>query len=219
MNDKSLCRIGVFYDGSFFTYAQLHYYADKKLGWLSFPPLHNLIENFIHEKEQGYFHYRVVYAGWYQGLFTSTQSTDHQRRIDRNRHLDLMHAGIEPKYVPMSQGQGEKGVDIAMTIDALQIGLENKIDVAALVTGDGDFVPLVRALMKNGIRVATVYFEYESAKHKGFANERLLSVCNYTLNVSELEKDRKQQGSFRGLFRQPEKGQQVELPTMEGNAA
>ena len=218
MNDKSLCRIGVFYDGSYFTYAQLHYYADGKLGWLSFPPFHTLIEDFIREKEQGYFNYRVVYAGWYQGLFTSGQSSDHQRRTDRNRHIDLMHAGIEPKYVPMSQGHGEKGIDIAMAIDTLQVGLEGKIDVAVMVTGDGDFVPLVRALMKNGIRVAIIYFVYESDKHKSFASERLLVASNYCFNVSELEKDRKHQGVFRGLFRQPEKDKDVqESLSLEGH--
>lgn len=27
MPDRALCRIGVFYDGSYFSYAQLHYYA------------------------------------------------------------------------------------------------------------------------------------------------------------------------------------------------
>lgn len=205
MNDKSLCRIGVFYDGSYFTYAQLHFYADCKLGWLSFLPFHTLIENFIREKEQGYFNYRVVYSGWYQGLFTSSQSTDHQRRVERNRHIDLMHAGIEPKYVPMSQEKGEKGIDIAMAIDTLQIGLEGKIDVAVLVTGDGDFVPLVRALMKNGIRVAIVYFEYQSDRRNSFVSSRLLTASNYSLNVTDLEKDRKNQGLFRSLFRQPEK--------------
>jgi len=205
MTGKPLCRIGVFYDGSYFTYTQIHFYAERKLGWFSFPPFHQLLENFIRDKEQGYFNYRVVYAGWYQGLFTSTQSTDHQRRIDRNRHLDLMYAGIEPKYVPMSQGQGEKGIDIAMAIDALQIGIEEKIDIAILVTGDGDFVPLVRALMKHGIRVATAYFEYESSKRKSFASDRLLTASNYTLNVTELEKERNSNSLFRSLFRQPEK--------------
>jgi len=40
MSDKSICRIGVFYDGSYFTYAQMHYYADQKLGWLTFTPFH-----------------------------------------------------------------------------------------------------------------------------------------------------------------------------------
>lgn len=210
MADKSLCRIGVFYDGSYFTYAQLHFYAERQLGWLSFPAFQTMLENFIRDKEPGYFNYRVVYAGWYQGLFTSTQSSDHQRRIDRNRHIDLMHAGIEPKYVPMSQEQGEKGIDIAMAVDTLQVCLEGKIDVAILVTGDGDFIPLVRALMKHGIRVATVYFEYESNRRKSYASERLLTASNYTLNTTELEKERKNQGLFRSLFRQPEKGRDVQ---------
>jgi uncharacterized LabA/DUF88 family protein len=206
MSNQSLCRIGIFYDGSYFTYAQLHFYADRNLGWLSFMPLHRLIEDFIREKEQGYFNYRVVYAGWYQGLYTSTQSTDHQRRIDRNRHIDLIYAGIEPKYMPMSQEQGEKGIDIAMAIDALQVGLDGKIDVAVLITGDGDFVPLVRALMKHGIRVATAYFEYESERRRSFASERLMVVSNYVLNITDLEKDRKNQGLFRSLFKASEKG-------------
>ncbi len=92
-----------------------------------------------------------------------------------------------------------------MAIDTLQIGLEGKIDVAVLVTGDGDFVPLVRALMKNGIRVATVYFEYNSQR-KSWVNEHLLRVSNYTLNINELKQNRQTEGKFRRLFRQPDKG-------------
>ena len=45
MFDKLLCRIGVFYDGSYFTYARRHFYFDRKLGWLDFKPFHSLIEN------------------------------------------------------------------------------------------------------------------------------------------------------------------------------
>jgi uncharacterized LabA/DUF88 family protein len=205
MSERSLCRIGVFYDGSYFTYAQLYYYAERKLGWLGFQPFHTLVEGFVREQEQGYSIYRVVYAGWYQGLFSSTQANEKQLHNERNRHNDLMHAGIEPKYVPMSQAQREKGVDVALAVDALQVGLEGKIDIAVLVTGDADLVPLARALMKHGIRVAVVYFAYESTRGKSFANERLLSASNYALNVSELDEDRKRQGSFRGLFWQADK--------------
>lgn len=212
--EKTICRIGVFYDDSFFTYAQYHFYAERKLGWLTFQPFHTLIESFVREKEQGYSNYRVAYAGWYQGLFTSNQANEKQLHNERNRHIDLMHAGIEPKYVPMSQTQREKGVDVALAIDVLQVGMEGKIDIATLVTGDGDLVPLARALVKHEIRVAVVYFEYKPKNQDfkpSFANERLLNACNYSLNVSDLEKDRKYQGVFRGLFRQPDKGKEKEL--------
>ncbi|MGA3324003.1 MAG: NYN domain-containing protein [Terriglobia bacterium] len=80
--------------------------------------------------------------------------------FERNRYHDLLHAGVEPKYLPMSQHQGEKGTDVAMAVDALQTGLDEKIDVAVLVTGDGDFVPLVRTLNKQGIRVLAVHFDF-----------------------------------------------------------
>lgn len=203
MQNNSICRIGIFYDGTYFTHTQNYFYK-KKTGWLSFQPFQALIENLIREKEQNFLTYRTVYAGWYQGLFTSKKATDHQLRIERNRHQDLMHAGIEPKYTPMSESQGEKGIDVTMAIDALQVGLENKIDIAALVTGDGDFVPLARALMKHGIRVAAIYFEYKGDNHVSFINERLLNICNYSQNINALEKDKRYSSLFKGLFRQPE---------------
>lgn len=203
---QALCRIGVFYDGSYFTYAQYYFYAERHLGWMTFQAFHTLVENFAQEKEQGYAIYKVVYAGWYQGLFGANQANERQLHTERNRHIDLMHAGVTPKYVPMSQTQGEKGVDVALAIDALQVGIEGKIDMAVLVTGDGDLVPLARALMKQGIRVAVAYFEYEGKRNQSFVNKRLVDACNYALNVNAMEKERRYQSLFRGLFRQPEKG-------------
>ena len=198
---NAICRIGIFYDGSFFGYAQRYYYHERDLGWLRFQPLQAFIEAFIAQKEQGYASYKVVYAAWHQGLFTSTQATPDQLRIDRNRHHDLMHAGVEPKYLPMSQTQREKGIDVALAVDALQVGLDGKIDIAVLVTGDGDFVPLVRALNKQGVRVLGVYFKFQMKDGKNcFINERLLSVVNYAVDVCALESDKEYKQAFKSLF-------------------
>ncbi|MFO8060658.1 MAG: hypothetical protein R6U70_08395 [Bacillota bacterium] len=43
MTRRGICRLGVFYDGSFFTYAQQHFYHNRKLGWLQFRPFHTLL--------------------------------------------------------------------------------------------------------------------------------------------------------------------------------
>lgn len=59
--------------------------------------------------------------------------------------------------------------------------------------------------MKHGIRVGTCYFEYESPKQKSFASERLLNASNYTLNITALEKERKNEGVFRSLFKASDK--------------
>ena len=205
MPEKSLCRIGVFYDGSYFTYARRFFYFECKLGWLEFRPFHGLVENFVRLKEQGYTHYRVVYASWFQGMFSVHDAEERQLKSERQLYQDLMHAGVEPKFMPMPQsGHNEKGADVALAIDAMQIGLEGKIDIAVLVSGDGDFVPLVRALMKQGIRAMAAYFEYEQGEHKSFINERLMNVCNYAMNVNEIEHDNDFKATFKGLFRKPD---------------
>jgi uncharacterized LabA/DUF88 family protein len=201
-SSNSICRIGVFYDGSFFVFAQRYYYHERDVGWLRFQPLHTFIEAFIAQKEQGHANYKVVYAAWHQGLFTSKNATEEHLRIERNRHHDLMHAGIEPRYLPMSQTRGEKGVDVALAVDALQVGLGSKIDIAVLVTGDGDFVPLVRALNKQGVRVLGVYFKFQAKDgQQSFINERLLSVVNYAVDINALENDKEYKRTFKSLFR------------------
>jgi uncharacterized LabA/DUF88 family protein len=174
------------------------------VGWLSYHPFHAFLEHFISTKEQGFDSYKVVYAAWHQGLFSSKDTTEEQLRFERNRYHDLLHAGVEPKYLPMSQKQGEKGTDVALAVDALQAGLDGKIDVAALVSGDGDFVPLVRTLNKQGIRVLAVYFTFaDNSGRKCFINERLLNCCNYSLDIAALDKDREFRSSFKSLFRSP----------------
>jgi hypothetical protein len=126
VSEKSFCRIGVFYDGSYFSYAQ-RYYHNRKLGWLEFRNFHSLIEEYISGKEQGYSNYKIVYATWFQGMFPVSQGTEKQLRFDRNLYHDLMHAGIDPKFLPTSQaGRAEKGADVALAIDALQSGRKEK---------------------------------------------------------------------------------------------
>ena len=197
-----ICRIGVFYDGSFFSHAQRYFFHDRKIGWLSFQPFHAFLEQFISTKEQGFASYKVVYASWHQGIFPAKDATEDQLRFERNRYHDLLHAGIEPKYLPMSQTQGEKGIDVALAVDALQVGLDGKIDIAALITGDGDFVPLVRALNKQGIRVLAAFFQFtDKTGRKCFINERLLNCCNYSVDISALNASREFKSAFKGLFR------------------
>jgi hypothetical protein len=199
---RAICRLGVFYDGSFFSYAQNYYYHERKIGWLRFPELHRFLEKYIGLREQGFASYKVVYAAWHQGLFTSKDATADQLKRDRDRYHDMMHAGVDPKYLPMSQKHGEKGVDVALAVDALQVGLGRMIDVAVLVSGDGDFVPLIRALNKQGVRVLAAYFAFESADgSKSFINDRLLTAANYAVDIDALGSSKEHKLDFATLFR------------------
>jgi uncharacterized LabA/DUF88 family protein len=210
-NQGSICRIGVFYDGSYVSKAQHYFYHDRGLGWLSFQPLQRFLEKFVSTKEQGFTSYKVVYASWHQGLFSAKDATEKQLHRERNNYHDLLHAGVDPKYLPISQSQVEKGVDVALAVDALQAGLDDKVDVVVLVSGDGDFVPLVRALNKQGIRAVAAYFEFtDKMGGKSFINERLSNCCNYRVDIAGLDRDREFQTSFKGLFRTSDEWKNVE---------
>ena len=59
----------------------------------------------------------------------------------------LKGVGIEtPRVFKKTKDKGSKGVDITLTIDMLLHATRKHYDVAVLVAGDEDYVPLVRAV-------------------------------------------------------------------------
>lgn len=71
----------------------------------------------------------------------------------------LQEAGIELRVKDVQEfASGEKKADwdVGMAIDAVR--LAEKVDAMILMTGDGDFVPLVRYLQEKGVYVEIVAF-------------------------------------------------------------
>ena len=57
----------------------------------------------------------------------------------------------------------EKKVDIQMAIDIVSLAYENAYDIAVLVSGDGDFVPVVSKIKELGKNVELWAFQYSLA--------------------------------------------------------
>ena len=57
----------------------------------------------------------------------------------------------------------EKKVDIGIAVDIISLGYENAYDTAVLVSGDGDFVPVVKKLKEIGKNVEVWAFRYSLA--------------------------------------------------------
>lgn len=77
---------------------------------------------------------------------------------DRDRLHDLESGlkslGIEaPRVFPKSKSKGSKRVDISLSTDMLLHATRRHYDIAVLVAGDEDYVPLVRAVQSEGARV------------------------------------------------------------------
>ncbi len=57
----------------------------------------------------------------------------------------------------------EKKVDVRIAIDMISLAYENKYDIAALVSGDGDFLPVIKKLKELGKVVEVWAFKYSLA--------------------------------------------------------
>ena len=92
----------------------------------------------------------------------------------------LWKIGFMPSVFKKNKEQTRaEGVDIALTKDMLSHAFGDHYDVAVLLAGDGDYVPLVEKLSDRGKIVCVSFFEAEEAA----MSPRLKAACDYFLPV------------------------------------
>ncbi len=62
-----------------------------------------------------------------------------------------------------SNGAIEKKIDIKIAIDIISLAYENVYDTAVLISGDGDFVPVIRKIKDLGKKIEIWAFKYSLA--------------------------------------------------------
>lgn len=91
--------------------------------------------------------------------FADWQDYYHRRSWDQ---MNLYHAGIEPVYVPtrkspFGQDRIKNSVDVRMSLDCLEVAFAHpEIETFVLVAGDADFLHIVAALHRRGVKVIMV---------------------------------------------------------------
>ena len=66
---------------------------------------------------------------------------------------------LHPQVFIKPKGRSGKGVDIQMTVDVLTNVYQDNLDTVFLMSGDGDYVPLVKESQRMGKRVVVAAFE------------------------------------------------------------
>lgn len=93
---------------------------------------------------------------------------------------ELKNLGIQaPRVFKKAKGGRSKRVDISLATDMLTHAHRQNYDVAVLIAGDGDYVPLVEAVMSEGKRVHVMFVE------DGLSPDLELAADKYT-DLSEL---------------------------------
>jgi NYN domain len=139
------CRIGVFYDGTWFSYVSDFYATThRRAARITLGGLHDSLRWYVHcatgiDPDEC----EVVEAHYVRGR-SATPSTVFD--------TVLSNAGVTRHDVELHGGK-EKGVDIYLALEVWERATATPLECVALITGDADFTPLVTRLVNRGVRV------------------------------------------------------------------
>jgi uncharacterized LabA/DUF88 family protein len=93
---------------------------------------------------------------------------------------DLIQLGIsDPRVFKKNNNRKSKRVDITLATDMLSHAYNDNYDIAVLVAGDEDYVPLVQEIKRKGKQVALWFFESGLSRH-------LKNECDLFFDISEI---------------------------------
>lgn len=217
-------RVMVFYDGAYFKQGQVFFRYSQKRGWFSLPELHALMEKYVASKTKASTDVtKIVAAHYYDGRLTTNVAHSDQLEKERDFEMALISAGIVTHYLPVREtpkpGTGpddisyniaQKGVDVELAIDVLDAAHEDRYDVAVLVTGDGDFVPLVRRITSLNKHALVAHFDIGQWIDDRGQNHRpthcsraLIDASSWSLNFNHLVNDPDWKTEVKSLFFKP----------------
>ncbi len=109
--------------------------------------------------------------------YTAVQGDDHKIEDVESQ---LKNIGIEaPRVFKKKKGRPSKRVDISIATEMLAHASRGNYDIAILVAGDDDYVPLMRAIKDEGCRVVLWFFEDDPGLSK-----RLVMEADYFFDIS-----------------------------------
>jgi len=172
-----LVRIGVFYDGNYFSHVSDYYrYHHERGARISIQGFHEFVREEVAKRENTDSRYcKIVEAHYFRGRFPAEDADRHGALLRERKFEDvLVKAGVTPHFLLMSTAENEagdevvtrareKGIDVWLALEAYESALRKSLDVVVLVTGDGDFLHLARKLVAAGSRIMVTAWGFEIA--------------------------------------------------------
>ena len=188
--NSPLIRVGVFYDGNYFLkISDYYYFQHERKARISLEGLHEFIRHQVAEEEDVDVRLaQITTSHFFRGRLSATEARD-KDRLFHDRLLDdiLMNLGVCTHYMPLKTRDGrlqEKGIDVWLSLEALEMALHKTLDVVVLIAGDSDYVPLIRKLNTLGTRVMLLNWDFKYEDFKGEtrvtrASQHLLEQATY----------------------------------------
>jgi uncharacterized LabA/DUF88 family protein len=93
--------------------------------------------------------------------------------LSKKDYFSVVLGRLEPR----EHGFVEKGVDISLAVDVLEMGFRDGYDTAIIISGDGDFAKAVEVVKHLGKHV-------ENASTKSCLSRHLQAECDKTITLS-----------------------------------
>jgi uncharacterized LabA/DUF88 family protein/cold shock CspA family protein len=195
--NSPLIRVGVFYDGNYFLkISDYYYFQHERKARISLEGLHEFIRHQVAEEEDVDVRLaQITDAHFFRGRLSATEARD-KDRLFHDRLLDdiLMNLGVCTHYMPLKTRDGrlqEKGIDVWLSLEALELALHKTLDVVVLIAGDSDYVPLIRKLNTVGTRVMLLNWDFKYEDFKGEtrvtrASQQLLEQVTYPVAMHDV---------------------------------
>lgn len=213
-NSMKLTRIGVFYDGNFFLHVSNYYcYQHSRKARISIEGLHNYIRHKVSDLEHtDARRCQIVDAHYFRGRLPANEAQERDL-LYRERVFDmvLIQEGVVTHYLPLAP-TGEKGIDVWLALEALELAILKRFDVVVLIACDGDYVPLARKLNTLGARVMVLGWDFgftdaSGQERKTVTSQNLINEVTYPIMMSSLidDKAHKEDRMVNSLFYKPAK--------------
>lgn len=215
--ENRICRIAVFYDGTYFKKVSNYYlYQHERRARISIKGLHEFIVAEV-AKQEGVDVRRcqIVDASYFRGRLTARQAQEQDALFNERAFEDvLMREDVtlfQQHVATRADGSyEEKRIDVWLALEAYEMASLKRYDVCVLITGDGDFVPLVRKLNTLGSRVMLLGWDFAVEREGRTAHTRvaagLIDRVNYPVMMNTVidARDRRTDPLVNNLFLRPE---------------
>lgn len=200
MKNKTIIKVGIFYDGNFFFHVSTYYrYVHPPRKRMSIGGLHDFIRKRVAEFEGTDIRYvHIVTSHFFRGRL-SAKDAENEGRLYSERVFEdvLMSEGVVTHYLPIrtkSEKRHETGIDVWFALEAYEAVVHKELDILVLITGDADFIPLVKKAQSAGAKVMILGWDFKYTDETGIeqstlTSSELLNISTYPLRMHLIIED------------------------------
>jgi len=215
--ESKVCRIAVFYDGTYFKKVSNYYlYQHERRARISIKGLHEFIVAEVAKQENvDVRNCQIVDSSYFRGRLTARQALEQDTLYNERAFEDVLmreDVTLHQQHVSTRPDGSfeEKRIDVWLALEAYEMASLKRYDVCVLITGDGDFVPLVRKLNTLGSRVMLLGWDFVAERDGRTSHTRvatgLIDRVNYPVMMNTVidARDRRTDPLVNNLFLRPE---------------